>query len=225
MAGRRRNRGFRLSPRMRRELRTDINLEVLEQLVALLPTESRDLVLRAFLARPPTSATGRVDASLGYDLSFRDPKLQRLLDQVITPTGRSALAALERTRQFDATQRPLLEHPIGVAILSAVGAPNVGGMIARRTHTQPHDVILMPETHLNAGWLDRAITRLLTERRVNGLRPERDYSFAIPFGGLTRRLPAAWDRYLVQVLERLRASTPAPLGDLGSVRFIEVRLM
>ncbi|HJS42460.1 MAG TPA: hypothetical protein VJ755_03245 [Gemmatimonadales bacterium] len=218
MAGRKR--GFRLSARMRRELRTDINLEALEQLVGLVPTESRDLVLRAFLARP-TATTGRVDASLGYDLSFRDPKLQRLLDQVITPTPRSALAAWERTRQFDATQRPLLEDPIRVVILNAFGEP----MIARRTRTQPHDVILMPETHLNAGWLDRAITRLLTERRVNGLRPERDYSFAISAGQLTRRLPAAWDRYLVQMLERLRASTPALLGDLGSVRFIELRLM
>ena len=235
MADRERKRLFRLSPRMRGELRTDIDLEALEQLVGLLPPESRDLVLRAFLARPSPDAApgkfhraewaGRSAASIGYDISFRDPKLQRLLKRVTDPIGRPNVVVLERTRQFNSTDRRFLEEPFGLALVGDLGEQDAGALVVRRTLTEPHDVILLSEAHLDARWFDGAIKRLLIERRENGLQPERDYKVTIPDKQPAQRLPAAWEGYVLQMLERVRASIPRQLGELGMVRFTEVRLM
>jgi hypothetical protein len=233
MAGHKRNRVFRLSPQMRRELRSDIDLEALEQLVGLVPPESRDLVLRAFLARPGTGSRsseferdeldGKNAASIGYDISFRDPDLQRLLKQVTEPTGRSHVVALARTRQFNSRERRFLEEPIGVAIISDLGTPNAGALVVRGTRTEPRDVIVLAEMHVDARWLDSAIDRLLRERRERGLRPKRPYKVKMAERS-TRRLPGSWERHLLQILERVRASAPRSLGDLGMVRFTELRL-
>ncbi len=64
------------------------------------------------------------------------------------------------------------------------------------------------------------------ERRKGGTRPEQDCEIAIPAGeGSQRELPSPWEEYVLKILERVRASAPRALGDLGFGRWIELRLI
>jgi hypothetical protein len=107
-------RRFKLSAAARAQMRHDIDLDALEQLLGSVPQEVRDLLQRAFAADLPTDFANnlprdgdgsgmhgadrrtdrqrRREALLPFqpsDLIFEDPTLQAMLDAVLKPTRRT----------------------------------------------------------------------------------------------------------------------------------------
>lgn len=225
---------FKLSVEARAQLRRDIDVAALERLLAHLPPESRDLVFRAFLAEPPANHPGHrgtdvpgagPSASIGYDVSFTDPKLQQLLEEVCVPSRAAHDIALRRAQHFARTERPLLQAPLLVILARELAYPDACALVIRRRQGSPPDAIVLRDADADPRRFDLALRRLLSERGASGIHPACDGEIVVSLDKVARRLPASWERYIQAALEQVRSSPPRTVDGIGVCRSAELRLV
>jgi len=212
--------GFSLSPEQRANLRRGIDPDALERLLAAVPPERRDTVLRSFENIP----VGRGD-SRAYITRFDDPELQRLLEAVRqAPTSRDpAKGGREEKRRREESLR---RGPVTLALVSNLGGAGVTARVVRRAGTSPQDIILLGEADADAGRLAAALNALVRSRSKHGLVPPQDMEFRVsvvqgPRIWLEGSARAWWEKKISE----LRSAPAREIPGVGNVRAIDYQLI
>ena len=211
---------FSLSPEQRATLRDGIDPDALERLLAAVPPERRDTVLRTFEGIPGGRGRGRA-----YITRFDDPELQRLLETVTRTSVPGDPADMRQVAERHRAQ-VVRRTSVTLALVSDLGGDRVTARVVRRAGTSARDLILLNEADADAGRLTAALNALVQSRLKDGLVPGQDVDLRLS----VKQGPRTWIEGSARAWweEKIQELRSAPLRDIpgvGNVRAMDYRLI
>lgn len=221
-------RGYSLSAAQRARLRPGIDVEALRRLLAAVPDDVRPTLLAAFDAKPDWQPWGWSAAGSKarsgrallppevQDLTFADPKLHALLNQVVAPLTGAASTTGQAIREDVQRLLSARGEPLQLVLPVEWHGRHGAAVVVPRRNPNQSDMILL-DAAADAAVLDRALEALVTERtRIEGPGNRSDLEIAPP--ETPRALPALWREHLSGTLARLAAQPEAAVEHVGRAR-------